>query len=193
MNFEHINPAMIVGAVAVVLLVLSLVVVIVERKRNEKTRNLRLRFGPEYDLLLRQSDSRKNAEDRLLAREKRIELLKIRDLKSMERTQFLAAWELVQSRFVDHPRGAVIEADELINAILRTRGFPSERFEQRAADLSVDHADLVESYRAANEITTRAARNLATTEELRLAMLNYHALFDDLLQVETRFEQSAVA
>jgi hypothetical protein len=87
----------------------------------------------------------------------------------------------------------VIEADELINTILKARGFPAERFEQRAADLSVDHAHLVGSYRSANQITVRAGGNAATTEELRRAMLDYHALFDDLLQVESHFEQSAVA
>jgi len=195
MNFDNISPAMIVGVVAVILLILFLGIAILERKRRERTRNLRMRFGPEYDLLLRQLDSRRDAEERLLAREKRIQLLKIRDLKPSERAQFLAAWELVQSRFIDHPRGAVIEADELINSILRARGFPAERFEQRAADLSVDHARLIEAYRAANDVTKRAGRNSATTEELRMAMLSYHALFDDLLHVEhvqTRFEQPAL-
>jgi len=193
MNIDYTNPAMLIGATAVILFIVFLTVAIIERKRRERTRNLRLRFGHEYDLLLRQMDSRRNAEARLLAREKRIELLKIRDLKPNERTQFLAAWDLVQSRFIDHPRGAVIEADELINAVLRARGFPSDRFEQRAADLSVDHAPLVESYRAANEIAVRAGKNQATTEEMRRAMLYYHAMFDDLLQIDARLEHRAVA
>jgi hypothetical protein len=196
MDFDFSNSQMIIGGVAVILLIVFLGIAIVARKRRERTRKLRMRFGPEYDFLLRHSDSKKVAEDRLLARQKRIQLLKIRGLNAAERTQYLAAWELIQARFIDHPRGAVIEADELINTILNARGFPAERFEQRVADLSVDHAHLVESYRSANEITVRAGANGATTEELRRAMLGYHALFDDLLQVEhpeTHFEQSAVA
>jgi hypothetical protein len=188
MNFDFTNPAMIIGIVAVVLLIVCLAIAIVMRRRRQRTEDLRLRFGPEYDRLLRQSTSRQDAEARLLAREKRIELLKIRDLKPAEREHFLAGWQVVQSRFLDHPRGAVIEADDLINSLLKARGFPDERFEQRAADLSVDHAGLVERYRAANEVTTRAGGNAASTEELRTAMLNYHALFNDLVQGETRVE-----
>ncbi len=188
MNFDFSNPAVMIGAAVVVLLILFLAIAMVERKRRERTRALRLKFGHEYDLMLRQSDTRKNAEERLLAREKRVELLKIRDLKPGERAQYISAWDVVQSRFVEHPRGAVIEADELINSLLKARGFPSERFEQRAADLSVNHAHLVESYRAANDITVRAGKNAATTEELRMAMIYYHALFEDLAQAETRVE-----
>jgi hypothetical protein len=188
-DFDFSNPAMMIGLAVAVLLVLFLGVAIVERKRRERTRNLRVRFGPEYDLVLSQMDTRKKAEARLLARKKRIELLKIRELKPNERTQFVNAWELVQSRFVEHPRGAVIEADELINSILRARGFTADRFEQRAADLSVDHSSLVESYRAANDITVRAGKNSATTEELRMAMLYYHALFQDLVGPVARVEE----
>lgn len=188
MNFDFSDPAIIAGTVAIVVLVLLLVSAVVVRRRRERTRNLRLRFGPEYDLLLRQTDSRRSAETRLLAREKRIELLKIRDLRPAERTQFIAAWELVQARFIDHPRGAVVEADELVNSLLKARGFPSERFEQRAADLSVDHAHLVDAYRSANAITVRAAIDQATTEELRTAMIYYRALFDDLLQTDSSVE-----
>ena len=187
-DFDFSNPAMMIGIAAVILLILFLTIAMIERKRRERTRALRMRFGHEYDLMLRQADTRKIAEAKLLAREKRVELLKIRDLKPSERAQFLSAWDVVQSRFIDHPRGAVIEADELINSLLKTRGFPSERFEQRAADLSVDHAHLVESYRAANEITVRAGKNAATTEELRMAMLYYHALFEDLAQAEAHVE-----
>lgn len=188
MNFDFSDPAIIAGTVAIVVLVLLLVSAVVVRRRRERTRNLRLRFGPEYDLLLRQTDSRRSAETRLLAREKRIELLKIRDLRPAERTQFIAAWELVQARFIDHPRGAVVEADELVNSLLKARGFPSERFEQRAADLSVNHAHLVDAYRSANAITVRAAIDQATTEELRTAMIYYRALFDDLLQTDSSVE-----
>lgn len=187
-DFDLSNPVMIIGIVAVVLLLVALGIVVAIRKSRAKSENLRHRFGPEYDRLLRISESRKNAEARLVAREKRIELLKIHNLKPGEREPFIAAWQLVQARFVDHPRGAVVDADELINALLKARGFPVERFEQRAADLSVGHAHLVGPYRAANDITVRAGRNAATTEELRMAMVHYHALFDDLLKIDSRYD-----
>jgi len=184
-DLDFTNPVVIVVVVAVALLLVAAGVTLVLRNRRRRSENLRQRFGPEYDRLLRQTNSRKDAEAKLEAREKRVELLKIHDLKPAERTQFLAAWDVVQSRFIDHPRGAVIEADELVSSLLQARGFPAERFEQRAADLSVDHAQLVESYRAANEIVARAGKDAASTEELRVAMRYYHRLFEELLQAET--------
>jgi hypothetical protein len=188
-NLDFTNPVTIVVVVAVVLLLLvAFGVALVQRNRRRRSENLRLRFGPEYDRMVSLTNSRKNAEAKLEAREKRIELLKIRDLKPAERMQFLAAWDVVQSRFVDHPRGAVIEADELVSSLLHARGFPAERFEQRAADLSVDHAPVVESYRAANEIAVRAGKDAASTEELRMAMRYYHRLFEELLQAEMHYE-----
>lgn len=193
MNLGIMHPSIVIGGAVAILLTVFLTVALVKQKRRQRTQSLKLRFGHEYDLLLRQSDSRKKAEARLLAREKRAKCLKIRDLKPTERAQLLSAWEVVQSRFISQPRGTVMDADKLINAALTARGFPAEGFEQRAADLSVDHANLVDAYRSASEITMRAGNNGASTEELRMAMLYYRALFIELLQIETFVDRRAVA
>ena len=57
-------------------------------------------------------------------------------------------------------------------------------FEQRAADISVDHPLVVENYRAARALASRSRRGEANTEELRQAMVHYRALFGDLLNRE---------
>lgn len=184
---DYASPAVIICA-AVVLLVLIVVVAVMVRRRREGSAALRRRFGSEYDLALRNEGARRKAEAHLQSRIRRVELLKIRELNVSERARYLAVWSTIQSRFIDHPRGAVIEAEELINSLLQVRGFPVASFEQRAADISVNHSHLIEAYRFAHEITTRAASNQATTEELRNAMIHYRALFDDLLQANTSIE-----
>ena len=188
MNFDYSNPTLI-GILAAVVLLIFVAVAIAVRHRTEQTRNLRQRFGPEYDRLLQQSASTHDCETRLLARKKRVQLLNFHDLTQAQRTHYLNAWETVQFRFIDHPRGAVIEADELITSLLHARGFPAEGFEQRAADLSVDHPHLVAAYRSGSALTARAGKNDATTEELRSAMIQYRTLVDDLLQIETPMEE----
>ena len=97
----------------------------------------RNRFGSEYDRAVLKHGSPRKAEAKLADRETRVEALKIRDLGVTERDRFVAEWHTVQSRFVDHPKAAVTEADDLINALLEARGYPRASFEQRAADLSV--------------------------------------------------------
>jgi hypothetical protein len=154
-----------------------------ERKR---TAELRSRFGPEYERVVREDGHRRKAEARLLARMRRVHHLNIRPLTPAELDRFRSEWESVQARFIDHPRGAVTEADELVNAVMLARGFPVGRFEQRAADISVNHSHLVQAYRSANSITARVGSNEATTEELRTAMIHYRALFDDLLQMRSK-------
>jgi len=88
----------------------------------------------------------------------------------------------VQTRFVDDPRGAVTEADRLIGEVMGKRGYPVGEFEQRVADISVDHPDVVMNYRAAREIALQHAEGKANTEDLRQAMVHYRALFRDLLE-----------
>jgi hypothetical protein len=114
-------------------------------------------------------------------------------LTNAERDRYLAEWETVQSRFIDHPRGAVTEADELVNSLLVARGYPIGGFDQRAADISVHHATLVGPYRQANTIATRAGKNEATTEELRNAIIQYRTLFDALLGTATIYDQRKLA
>jgi hypothetical protein len=185
------NPVVIVGVIAVLILIVVAISIAVHQRRKT-TERLRSRFGPEYDLVLRNECKRRNAEAALIARSKRLHHLKIRELTPSERTRYIAEWETVQSRFVDQPRAAVNEADELVNSLLQTRGYPVALFEQRAADISVDHSQLVGPYRAAYEVTQRAAKNEATTEELRTAIIHYRALFDELLQITAPAEQRRI-
>jgi hypothetical protein len=110
--------------------------------------------------------------------------LSTRELGITERERFVTEWHTVQSRFVDHPRVAVTEADDLINALLKTRGYPEAGFEQRAADLSVRYPRVVQDYRQAHSIIVRPGQVEATTEELRTAMIQYRNIFDELLQAE---------
>lgn len=183
MNLDFSNPVVVgvVGAVALVI-VLAVVWVAVRRRNQRRTAELRARFGPEYDLALREYGSRAKAEAALLDRVNRVSQKTIRPLSEAERERYLAEWEGTQGRFIDHPRGAVTEADELINSILVARGYDGGEFDRRVADLSVHHASLVEPYRRANAITVGAGRNEATTEELRNAMILYRALIEELLQ-----------
>jgi hypothetical protein len=192
LNFDYQNPAFIIGAVVVLLAIAVIIALIVDRRRKTTLR-LRNRFGAEYDYCLREHKARDKAEADLEGRLNRVEQLKTRELTGTERARFVAEWDAVQSRFIDHPRGAVTEADELVNAVLQARGFPASGFVQRAADISVHHAHLVESYRNAHAVTVNAAKNEATTEELRTAMIYYRALFDELLQIHAPLVQRQVA
>ena len=183
MNLDFSNPA-VLGVICVVALVIVLAVVwVVTRQRNRRrTEELRARFGPEYDLALREHGSRSKAETALVERVHRVNRMTVRPLNDAERQQYMAEWESIQARFLDHPRGAVTEADELINSILKARGYEGGPFDRRIADLSVHHSTLVEPYRRANAVTVGAGRNEATTEELRSAMILYRALIEELLQ-----------
>lgn len=186
MNINAYSPQIIAGACIIVLLVMLLIVWGITRQRNRRrTAELRARFGSEYDVALREYGSRSKAEAALEARLHHVGSLELRTLTTHERSRFLAEWDGIQARFVDHPRGAVTEADELINGLLQALGYPGARFQQRAADLSVHYPRLVDPYRRANGIVARAGRNEATTEELRTAMILYRALFEELLQAKT--------
>jgi len=164
------------------ILVVVLLAVYVERRRK-KTAALKNRFGSEYDRAVVTHGSERKAQAKLEDREKRVEKLNIRELGATERERFIADWLAVQSRFVDHPKGAVTEADELVTSLLQARGYPVAGFEQRAADVSVDYPLVMENYRAAQDIAVRHGKIDATTEELRTAMIHYRAIFDELVQV----------
>src|SRR5450756_1182499 len=129
------------------------------------------------------------AEAKLADREKRVEKLNIRDLDPIEHEKFSKRWEAVQSRFVDSPKGAVAEADDLVSSLMKTRGYPVSDFDQRAADISVDHPRVVENYRSAHEIALRVGKDAATTADLRTAMIHYRSLFEELVQVPTIVER----
>ncbi len=183
MNFDFSNPTVIIViSVVALLVVLAIVIAIARQRQKRRTEELRLRFGAEYDLALREYGSRSKAEAALLARIQRVDGMTLRSLTDAERTRFLAEWESLQARFIDHPRGAVTEADEMINSLLQARGYTGGAFEHRVADLSVNHAKLVEPYRRANAVVVKAGKNEATTEELRSAMILYRALSEEFLQ-----------
>jgi hypothetical protein len=143
---------------------------------------LKRRFGPEYDRAVEQHGSVPQAERELLAREKRVEQLHLRALPAAERAQFEASWQHAQARFVDDPSGAVREADELIKLVMAARGYVVERYEQRVADLSVEHARVVQHYRAARALSDLNREARADTEDLRQAFVHYRALFTDVLE-----------
>ncbi|MGD0730580.1 MAG: hypothetical protein ABR956_04905 [Terracidiphilus sp.] len=168
--------------VVIVCLVLAIVYGVFLKRRKNRTEAYRNRFGTEYDRAVLEHGSPQKAEAKLASRETRVDALKIRDLGANERDRFVAEWHTVQSRFVDHPRAAVTEADDLINALLEARGYPAASFDQRAADVSVNYPRVMENYRLSHGIAVRTGPSEATTEELRTAMIQYRVIFDDLLQ-----------
>jgi hypothetical protein len=182
MNVYLQDPKYIMLAGVVILVIAVLAWLYVQKRRNTTTA-LQQKFGPEYQRAVQQQGSERKAEAKLADREKRVEKLNIRDLDPMEHERFLKRWESVQSRFVDSPKGAVTEADDLVSSLVKTRGYPVSDFDQRAADISVDHPRVVENYRSAHEIALRVGKDAATTEDLRTAMIHYRTLFEELVQV----------
>ena len=165
-------------------LVAALVVIAILVAGRYRSRRLRETFGPEYERAVRRTDDRRRAESELEARQRRVQEFGIRDVRPDEATRYSTAWKAVQARFVDDPSVAVGEADRLVGEVMEARGYPAGDFEQRAADLSVDHATVVEQYREAHSIASRESADQADTEDLRRAMVHYRALFGDLLGVD---------
>ena len=190
---QLMNPTMMVLGVAVILVVAVLAWLYVQRRRRTTTGELRQRFGREYELAVGEHGSERRAEAQLEAREKRVEKLTIRDLDPVERAHFSDRWRALQSRFVDDPKGAVTEADALVSLLMQTRGYPVADFNQRAADISVDHPQVVANYRSAHEIALRLAKGEANTEDLRTGMIHYRSLFDKLVQVPIAVDMKEVA
>jgi hypothetical protein len=180
--------------VAVVLIVVALAAVgMYLQIRKAKTLGLRNRFGTEYDRAVLTHGSTKEAEARLAGRETRVETFEFRNLGATERARFVDEWQIVQSRFVDHPKPAVTEADDLVNELLEARGYPVANFEQRASDVSVTYPQVMENYRLAHAVAVRPGRVEATTEELRTAMIQYRTIFDELLQAQKPSETMVAA
>jgi hypothetical protein len=192
MHFNLTDPRLVAGVVGIVLIIVVGVALFV-RNRRTTTAGFRSRFGPEYDRAVLEHGSEHKAEAKLADRETRVESLKIRALTAAERGRFSSDWQSVQSRFVDHPKGAVTEADELVYSLMKARGYPVADFDQRAADISVDHPRLVENYRSAHGVAVRLGRDEASTEDLRTAMIQYRNLFDELVEVQTPGEIRSVA
>jgi hypothetical protein len=150
----------------------------------QRRRHLTGRFGPEYERTLESTGSRSEAERALKEREARVAALHIRALAPEERRRFADEWRRVQARFVDEPGPAVEEADNLIREVMQQRGYPVGDFERRTEDLSVDHPQVVQHYRAGHELAARSRDGRADTEDLRQAMVHYRALFQELLEEE---------
>jgi len=167
--------------VVVVILVALGLVALLWRRRSLK---LQEQFGPEYKHAVRQYGDARKAEAELAAREKRVRKLEIRPPTQEDQSRFAEVWRRTQARFVDEPSKAIDEADGLIKEVMQTRGYPVGDFEQRAADISVDHPDVVINYRAGREIAERNTSGHATTEDLRQAMMHYRSLFEELVEIE---------
>ena len=180
----------IVIAAAVAVVVIALIVWAIARKK--RTSHLQDRFGTEYDRTVESIDSRRDAERELREREQRHDELDIKPLTGASRTRYMEEWERVQARFVDDPEGSVGDADRLVTRVMGERGYPTdENFERRAADVSVDHPDVVEHYRDGHGLWHRYRTSNAKDdngkgdiEDLRQAMVHFRRLFDELLEGE---------
>jgi hypothetical protein len=170
--------------IAAVVLIIAIAVMWYVLYRKARTRGFRKRFGPEYDRTVLRHGSSSKAEATLADRETRVKALEIRDISTTDRERFAADWQAVQARFVDYPKSAVTQADELISSLLVARGYPKGSFDQRAADMSVSYPGIMGDYRRANSIAVRPGRANASTEELRTAMIRYRTIFDELLQTQ---------
>jgi hypothetical protein len=177
------NTAMMWIVVALFAAAAVLVAAIAFRRRARvRSAGLRRRFGPEYDRAVQEFGSRMRAEHELAARARRIDHIQFRELNLADRARFASTWSGIQAQFVDDPPGAVMGANELIKEVMRARGFPADDFEHRVADLSVDHANVVQHYRAARALSESSRDGQVQTEELRQAVVHYRALFADLLR-----------
>jgi FtsZ-interacting cell division protein ZipA len=171
---------MVIVIVAIVLIALVVGALVLARQR--RSQQLQEGFGPEYERTVSERGDRKQAETELIERRKRHDSFEIRELDPAARDRYADRWRSAQRRFVDQPGPAVGEADALVMEVMRDRGYPvADEFEQRAADVSVDHPQVVEHYRAAHEISGRATAGEASTEDLRQAMVHFRGLFVELL------------
>jgi hypothetical protein len=174
--------AIIVVAIVVVALAFWL---IQQRRRTE----LKGRFGLEYDRTIKTAASRGEGEKQLVEREKRVEHFQLKALEPQETQRFSDEWKSAQGHFVDEPSGAIKEADGLVQQVMSARGYPITNFEQQAADISVDHPEVVSNYRAAHAIAEKSQSDGSSTEDLRKAMVYYRSLFDELLGAPATVQQ----
>lgn len=172
------NTTMIVVVVVAIIVALAVAWLVSQRRRRT---HLRQRFGPEYDRTVAAVGTGGKAAAVLEQREKRVSAYRIRPLSDDERRRFGDAWQGAQAKFVDDPAAAVTEADALVTEVMTARGYPMADFDRRAEDLTVEHATVVQHYRAARDIVARHIKREANTEDLRQALVHYRALFADLL------------
>lgn len=173
------NTTEIIGIVIVVILIAALVAATVRIATTR--RQLRDRYGDEYDHVVTEKGGRAAAEAELRRRERRHATLPLRELSPEQLAAYRALWNEMQTRFVDDPVAAVQGAEKLVARIVADRGYPAVEYRDRLAHLSVDHAGVLSNYRSAHDTTVRNDAGQATTEELRQAMVDYRALVTDLL------------
>jgi hypothetical protein len=168
---------------ALIIVIIAVVVIagVAAAVMSARRRRLQQRFGPEYDRVVDEHDSKMKAEAELSRRERRVSELDIRPLGPAAQARYAAEWATIQEQFVDAPQGAVGQAQDLVVAVMNERGYPTEHRDQVLADLSVQHADFLDHYRAAADISESATAGTASTEDLRQAMIHYRALFQELL------------
>jgi hypothetical protein len=179
----------IVIAVAVVVVVALAVIFVLSMSSRKRTERLKSHFGPEYDRAVGESGDQSAAEKELIARERKRQKLDVVALAPESQAKYAEYWRTVQAAFVDDPAGAVGDADHLVTAVMRERGYPIDDFDQRAADISVDHPNVVEHYRAAHVIHLAQEKADVGTEAQREAFVHYRALFEKLLETEHKTEK----
>ena len=174
------NTGLLITILVIVVIVVLLAVLLGQRRR--RTQRLQQQFGPEYQRTVARTGDQRTAEADLAAREQRRREFNIVALEPAARDRYLEVWRATQGRFVDDPAGTTREADILVAQVMRDRGYPVDDFEQRAADISVDHPQVVDDYRAAHAIAAANDRSEASTEDLRQALVHYRSLFEELLE-----------
>jgi FtsZ-interacting cell division protein ZipA len=171
--------------VVIVAIVVALLVVAFWRgQTRRRTGKLQEQFGREYDRTVETAGNRRRAEAELEERQERRERLDIRPLPQAARDSYLESWRGIQAQFVDEPQLAVESAERLIKSVMNDRGYPVDDFDQRAADISVDHPDVVEHYREGNRLAHQDAGDGDSTEALRQAMRHYRTLFEQLVEAD---------
>lgn len=166
----------------VILLVIVLVVVALgaalastaARRRATRERQ----GGAEFGRLARKRGPRR-ARAEFASRRRRVDGMGIKPLSGERRSAYERQWTAAQERFIDSPAQAATTAAGLVTAVAAERGYDVSDSGQLLADLSVYHGRYLDRYRRATRATERAAS--AATEDLRQALLDHRALFQDLL------------
>ena len=180
-------------AASVVIVVAAVIVAASFASSRKKTKRLKQHYGREYERLVSETGGQKAAEKELTARERKREKLEIVPLTPSALSDFTTRWHQVQTGFVDNPATAVGVADRLVTEVMRKRGYPVDDFDQRAADISVDHPQIVEDYRTAHGIHLLQQHGDVSTEQQREAFVHYRALFGKLLETTTDKDTSQEA
>jgi FtsZ-interacting cell division protein ZipA len=188
-------PLLIIGAIVILAILVVAARLMASRSRGrseQRSGQLRERYGSEYDRTLAEKGDARSAERELTAREKRVSSFHIKPLDAEEGRRFSAEWQAMKASFVDDPSAAVSDAEALVGRVMDARGYPTGDYEQRVADVSVDHSKALERYRSAHEISLRNATGEANTEDLRQAVVSDHDLFAELIAEPEATPEAAV-